>query len=58
MKYHGHTIAIRQSARWPLRPIANIRGPLFTGTATPLFGGRFATLLYACRIIRKREARQ
>ena len=53
MNYHGHIIAIRQGKHF--RSHAVIRGPLFTGTAQPLYGGRFSVLLYACRIIRERE---
>ena len=53
MNYHGHIIAIRQGKHF--RSHAVIRGPLFTGTAKPLYGGRFSVLLYACRIIRERE---
>lgn len=53
MTYHGHIIAIRQGKHF--RSHAVIRGPLFTGTAQPLYGGRFSVLLYACRIIRERE---
>ena len=53
MNYHGHIIAIRQGNHF--RSHAVIRGPLFTGTAQPLYGGRFSVLLYACRIIRERE---
>ena len=60
MKYHGHSITIRPGAKWYWRGVsfADVRGPAFTGTATALFGGRFATLLYACRIIAKREKAQ
>ena len=53
MTYRNHIIAIRQGKNW--RSHAVIRGPLFTGTAQPLYGGRFSVLLYACRIIRERE---
>ena len=53
MNYHGHIIAIRQGKHF--RSHAVIRGPLFTGTAQPLYGGRFSVLLYACRIIREME---
>ena len=53
MNYRNHIIAIRQGKNW--RSHAVIRGPLFTGTAQPLYGGRFSVLLYACRIIRERE---
>ena len=57
MTYRNNIIAIRQGKHF--RSHAVIRGPLFTGTAQPLYGGRFSVLLYACRIIREREkARQ
>ena len=55
MTYHGHIIAIRQGKHF--RSHAVIRGPLFTGTAQPLYGGRFSVLLYACRIIKNRETK-
>ena len=57
MTYRNHIIVIRQGKHF--RSNAVIRGPLFTGTAQPLYGGRFSVLLYACRIISEREkARQ
>ena len=62
--YHNHEIRIYQyqAAYSGIlgRPFAKVRGPLFTGEAVPLYGGRFAALLYACRCIKahEKEARQ
>ena len=57
MKYHKHKITLHRTRRMKLH-YALIHGPIFTGETFTLDGGRFANLLYACRIIRKREAAQ
>ena len=57
MTYRNHRITVRtrNGRRRNLGDIyAKIHGPLIVGTATPNQGGRFAAMLYACRIVKER----